>query len=344
MKPQQLLNADMATLARAMRAGFDWWCQEMVALLPGRGWRPGARRVGNHVLVTADDIALVDEQGRRISHDFRGEGADQPVLVPDHMCLVRRITLPALNRADLGSMLQLDGDRYFPMPAGSALFAAGPRQDIDGGMMAVDVAAMPLGRAQSLAARMAEHGIRPSSVRSVGEGGHDVDPRFDFLPSLRSAGLVARTHERAAYWWAIVGFLFVLNIFMIVWRDSAGVEALQRMVDDQRPAVMVAHRDVGQTRNVQIIAERAARKRQRNDALKMLAQVSEAVPDGAWVQRYAFEGNALRLTGYRQPDADVAGALRKLSLFVSVKSAQSDEAAAISTGQPFDLVAQLREN
>ena len=76
----------------------------------------------------------------------------------------------------------------------------------------------------------------------------------------------------------------------------------------------------------------------------MLAQVSEAVPDGAWVQRYAFEGNALRLTGYRQPDADVAGALRKLPLFASVKSAQSDEAAAISTGQPFDLVAQLREN
>jgi hypothetical protein len=333
MTPGDLLNADMATVGRALRAAIEAWREELAALLPRGGFGSGGGAEGPALFVEDGRARLV--RGGAFQDEGTGPSpAGLPVLVPATSGLVRTIELPRLGRADLVRLLDLEGERYFPMPAGAALYAVGP-SEVEGDRMRVAIAAMPLALAEPLAP------LAPAAVR-LADAARMPDPRFDFAPAMRARGLLGPVSTARRDWWLIVLFLIALNLALLVWRDAAEVDRLRALVDEQRPAAAVAQRIVHQMRAADRMTRAAAVRRRDTDAIALLADISRAVPDGAWVQRYAYEGRALRLTGYRLPDADVAGALRRLPRVASVKSAQADEAAGQGLGQPFDLVVALR--
>jgi len=270
-------------------------------------------------------------------------GQNVTVLVPSSAVLVRDIATPAMTSADLGRMLALNAERYFPLPGASVLISSAIRPERrEDGLMLTDLAALPLLRAEALAKAMTEAGIEPQAVRIAGDR-FAPDPRFDFLPAMQNSGLIGRAARSAQNWWIVVGVFAVLNLATMIWRDSADVERLQTLADQQRPAVAVAQRMATRIRSVDAIAHRAVARRGFFDPLAALARTTAAVPDGAWVQRYAWDGTTLRLTGYRASDTDVAGALRKAPGFTNVKSAQTDSMAETATGLPFDLVARMAD-
>jgi hypothetical protein len=329
MMLNQLLNADMATIGRAIRAGLRWWVDELRTLLPAG---IGAAR---EPALLVDPVGRLAPLGGRAAWDDKMPTRAQ-IVVPASTALLRAIELPAMSRRDLVAMITLDIERYLPLPAGSALIdAAIVGQAKPGGMIDVEIAALPNTVASEAIERFRTAGILPTQLRLAADGVPDA--RFDFLPAARAGGLVEPTHGAAAIWWALVGFLFVLNFAILVWRDEANVERMQTMVDAQSPAVQIARRVTRDMHQTDLIAHRAVDRRASHDVLGDLAVVSRAVPDGAWIQHYAWDGTLLRLSGYRAPDSDVAAALRREPRFASVKSAQTEALAEIGSGEPFDL-------
>lgn len=86
----------------------------------------------------------------------------------------------------------------------------------------------------------------------------------------------------------------------------------------------------------QLVAERDA-----NDPLGPLALTTIALPEGAWVQRYVWTGESLRITGYKAPGSDIQTALRRTGRFASLQTSVSDPTAEGGGGQPFDVSATL---
>lgn len=330
----ELLNSDLTTLTAEARRGFNWWIDELASLVP-----PSLRTFGtraSNALVWNGSHEITDAAGSALS-----PGANAAVLVPHDQVLVREVTIPAMTRADLTRMIDLSGDRYFPMPRESVLLTSTVQPHRrDDGTMQTDLAAFPIINAKVLADVLGSAAIIPRAIHLVGEDGR-ADLRFDFLPAMRAAGLVAGARNTGQIWWALVGIFAALNLATLVWRDTADVERLQALTEAQRPAVAVAQRMVARMRTLDAVARSGSERRGLDNPLQVLALVSAAVPNGAWVQRYAWNGAALQLTGYRARDADVAAALRRVPGFANVKSAQTDSIAETTTGQPFDLTVEI---
>ena len=323
MTLSDLLNSDVSTLSRLARDALDWWLQELRSLLP-----TGSRGRSGPVIVIDADNAI------------RAEGAVPPratVAIADDAFLERRISMPAMSANDIRQVVGLDSERYFPMPAGSIMVdAAIASRGAGDATMQVDLAALPLARAQLIAEAVAQAGIVPMQLVVARDGG-GVDPRFDFAPLFRAEGLIAARDNRAARWWAVVAFLFVANVAVLIWRDQARVDQVQAMVDAQRPSVDAARRISARLRQGERLAANAGLRRRTHDVLGDLAAIGSALPADAWVQRYVWDARSLRLTGYVAARSDLVPALRRVPGVASVKSSDGETVAETGASQPFDV-------
>ena len=338
MSLNSLLNSDLTTLIGNARGAYGWWIDELFALAPQtlRGWSTTKRKT----VIFDDDGRLTPSNpvDKASSSSWR----NAVIVIPQSAVLLRQVETPATTRAELSRALALNSERYFPLPSGSILLASAAQSvRNDAGTMQTDVAALPLACAARLAEALREADIVPQSVRIAGNY-QSADRRFNFLPAMRAAGLVDASDGNSRKWWLVVAAFALLNLAAIVWRDAAEVDRLQALVDAQRPAVGVAQRMAMAMQAMDASAHRAATRRGEQEPLRILAAATAAVPEGAWVQRYAWDGGTLRLTGYRARDADVATALRRAGRFANVKSTQTDSMAETVTGQPFDLAAEIR--
>lgn len=314
-----LLDADMATLGRWARSGWAWWTAELRALVPAALRRP-ARALDDFVAYRG---------GARI--EAVGRGGDT-VLVDPGLCLVRGVDLPPLAEADLQRLVQLDADRIFPMPAARLVVAA---QAGAGG--SVQAVAMPRDEAEAMLAALAQAGVTPARYAV---GAADGPAPIDLTRSLVEAGLVPPRRRVAAGWWALAAFLFALNLALLVWRDAQEVERLEALVAEQAPAVNAARSIANRIAGSQRQAAQLAERRRRQDAIGVLGAVTRALPAQAWVQRYAWDGRAIRLTGYKRDEADVIKALRGAG-FGDVRAASSVAIAEVPAGKPFDIGASV---
>lgn len=331
MDVKAILDADLTTVAGWLRSGAMWWVDELRGLLPARLTRRSAAFAA---------WVVYDGPGKLRRH---GEGSILPVLVAPELCLVRELDLPPLGEADLNRLVRLDADRIMPIPPERLILAvrADPAAPAPPGLRRVSVAALPRETAAALLAELAENGLQAASI-----GLADTDEpgvaAVDFTPALAEAGLIARPRVAAANWWALVVFLFALNVGLLVWRDAAQVQQLEELVESQTPAVNAARSIAKRIAATDRQAQELAGLRRRQDGLAVLAAATEALPAGAWVQRYAWDGSAIRLSGYKRAGVDVIGALRKSPRFADVRAANAEAVAEIPTGQPFDLTAVVK--
>ncbi len=86
-----------------------------------------------------------------------------------------------------------------------------------------------------------------------------------------------------------------------------------------------------------------AHKREQDDPLAALATLTRVMPAQAWVQRYAWNGEEMEISGYRREGADVIGALRKSGAYPRVQLGGTEAVAELPTGQPFNVTLSLRE-
>jgi len=326
MATNSLLDTDMATVASWFRSGFAWWMDELRAMLPA-ALRRRDHELHAYVLYRGTD-----------DWDKVGRGDTLPLLIDPALCLLRQMTLPPMGEVDLRCLVQLDADRILPMPASQLVIAAkaGPED-----RTVVTVAGFPRERAREMLAEMRAKGIAPARI-GVADARASGRMALDLTPGLAEAGLIEPVGKTAVGWWAIVAFLFALNIGLLVWRDVQEVARLEALVAEQAPAVNAARAIASRIANTQRQAQQLASRRSRQDAVAILAAVTEALPERAWVQRYAWDGSAIRLSGYKREGVDIIGALRKSPHFAEIRAGNAEAIAEVPTGQPFDLTATVK--
>ncbi|GEN99029.1 hypothetical protein NSE01_08620 [Novosphingobium sediminis] len=327
MNLSELLNADMTTLARMARSGFDWWVRELEGLLPAglvRGRNLTAWHRYEHGAVTPASRAGVDT-----------------LVIPHELCLVRTLSLPRLPLPDLAALIALDADRIMPVPADSIVIGIrtlGPADEAGAAvdMVRVQVGALPIVRAREIAEAAFAAGVSPARIGPLDAGGEQLD--FDLAPAMRAAGLLPPRPAAARFWWTVVAVLLLVNIGTAVLRDQQQVSRLQALVDAQAPALNAVRRIEDRVIGNAHLVKALNAKRTEHPPLRLMAAVGSVLPDRAWIQRFEWDGKTLHLSGYAAPGVNVVSALKASGLFASVRANRAEALAETETGRPFDLV------
>lgn len=341
MKLEALLNSDMTTIASWLRAGYDWWIGELRAMIPAR-WQSRPATLARYARFDAVRGLTLIDQGSEAGPVDSQTLPTPAILIPAALGLVRTITLPMLREPDLLKLVMFDAERIMPMPA-TAMFVAlrTVARLPEDRMLRVEVAALP--RKTALAAISAAQAAELQPV-VIGLADRDASDQigFDFTPALRAAGLIAAARSTAQIGWAIVAFLFALNLGLLIWRDRESVAQIEAQIALQAPSVNAARLILNRIEKGQNSAQSLIARRAQHDAVSMLGEVALRLPKQAWIQRLQWDGTALRLTGYKRREADVVAAFRASPLLADVRTANSDVSAELPVGQPFDLAARIR--
>ena len=316
------LDADLATVGRSLRAGVAWWLDELRDMLPARVSQRDRRL-----------RAYAAWDGGETLHQIGRRDAAPIVLVAPHLCLLRELELPPLGKTDLEQMVRLDADRILPVPAARLVLAVEVDRLRPGH---VTVAGLPLERAAQLAQVLADCGIAPRVVAVADPDNPDV-AAADLTPALHAAGLLAPHGAAARNWWLLAATLLVLNGALLIWRDLDRVAQLETLVAQQEPAVVAARSIAARIAAMQRQSVEVAQLRDGPNALSVLADTSQALPDGTWLNRYAWSGRTLRIAGFKREGVDVVASFRKAGSFRNVRSQSGEADAEVLTGQPFEL-------
>ncbi|MGL6043315.1 MAG: hypothetical protein ACRC1J_05275 [Sandaracinobacteroides sp.] len=330
---QGLLDADMATVGRWLRDGWQWWVGELAQMVPSRLRRLFGTRGVSIAVDPSGAPAELPARGSRAAFAFPADAA-----------LVRRLEVAAegLSGRKLREAVEAEGERLLPMPMANVVVASRivELRALDG-VALVDVAALPLAAARTLGETLVRAGIAPGLVTLAGdERDAEALPPLDFRGAMRARGLLLPQSRTAERWWAAVGVLVMLNLAVVVWRDMASVRRLEAEVAQQQPAVAIAQRLQRRIARLDRLAAEAAGLRGNREPLALMAHLAELLPPAARLQRFVLEGDALRIGGYKPREANLVPLLRASPVFAEVRTAGSASLAAIPAGSPFDI--QLR--
>jgi general secretion pathway protein L len=234
-------------------------------------------------------------------------------------------------------MLVLDIDRLTPFRADQVFVDVVFGQSGPGHAL---VAAIPRAEAMVAIEQAEAAGLE---VRALGVAGASAaEQAVDFLPRIYEAKALARPGGDRRLIWAVVAALALVDLGVAVGRDVGELNTLQAQVEAQKPVVArveAVRRQVlaEESRRADILSRRSA-----GDPLRLLDALTTAVPNGAWIDKLAFDGRSVRVSGYRQDQIDVAAALRASPLLTNVRSSGGDLLTRQAAGQPFDLTADLK--
>ncbi|MGV3510858.1 MAG: type II secretion system protein GspL [Novosphingobium sp.] len=321
----------MATLLGWARRGLDWWLTELSEMVPD--WvRQSLVRQRQTLIWDGRDGLKIAATGLSPTQDF----GQADVCLPASACLLRKVSLPPMSRSDLDAMIALEAERLLPLPADRMLIAAvQARGESQPGN--ATVAGVSREGIEGLLSLLRERGIVPTALLA-----EEASVRVDFLPAARSVGLFSSEPPTRLVWWSIAGFLIVLNLVTLVWRDVDKVDRLQSIVNERRPLAMGARRAAQRLEGRTLLVRAAIKRRRESDPLVQLAIVSKVLPADAWIQRFAWDGRTLRIAGYRRTSGDLVKAFRDTGRFEEVRNTGSEVQAALPVGQPFDITARAR--
>jgi hypothetical protein len=342
MKTGTILDSDMATLTRLLKDGTRWWIDELSAMLPS--WAQRERKAISGLIATYGtdgNLRLEGDSAPLSAADDGKAPRAATILIPESLCLIRNVTLPAMRRADMRKLVMLDLDRLMPFAFDTAYADASPTGSVAAdGKADVAIAALPKAQVKTIYTAAVDAGLAPSAIGIADESGGRL--RFDFLEGLKDDGFAAQTPSGASFWWWAVAALFALNVGALIFRDVERVSQLSTLVESQQPTANAARRLAQRIAGEETLRAELLNRRERENALAALAFVTRTVPSGVWIQRYSWNGETLRLSGYKQDNIDVVAALRKSGGFASVRASTSDVAAESTNGQPFDVTAEWR--
>jgi general secretion pathway protein L len=350
MTLQELLNSemDLASLAALARQGLAWWMDELTAMLPP-AWRERlSSRPRTWIEPRAAGGWRVWRDGRPVEGPSGAKTASLDrrsrigLLAPAGAVLLRETAAPRMTAADVRRMLSLDIDRLSPLAPDLIHYDMEVLERGEGeGAQRVVLGIIPRDGAARLLDRARADGFEPVALAAAAER-DDLPPRFDFLPQVLEAEGHPSGDRMRLYLWIAVAALILANLGVLVGRDIIDVARVQTMVDGQQPvvdAVMRLRRRVQteEARRVDLLA-----RGRRGDPLRMLNVVTQALPAGAWVQHLEWNGQSLRLVGFKRSDIDLAAAIRGSGAFTNPRTLASEPAAGPTPVRPFDVTADAR--
>jgi general secretion pathway protein L len=329
-----------ALLAQARRL-LSAWGAELAGLIPRR------LRLGSRPSLQAEPLSgggfRFSRQGRELSWSPPRAGRPTPATLrlPRGTVLASEASAPDASESDIVRMLSLDVDRLTPFDAAdvfTAISLAPTRAGAKGRRALVGV--IPRTEALDLVARARSAGLAPRAVMAADsrEGFPPLDFTEGMSPLLSPAG-----SGRTRLLWVLAALLAAIDLAAFVANDVASTRQLRAELAVLRPRLVVVQR-----LRSRVLAEEARRSeilaaRKRTEPLRVLDEVSRYLPDGAWVERFNWNGQTIRLSGYRREGVDVAANLRQAPDFADVRNAASDVGGGAAAGIPFDVSIQVRQ-
>lgn len=340
----ELLNADMKTLGRYLGEAARWWVSQLQQMLPptlAQGLFAARRTValsdkpGSYRLIHNGKTVVLDAQTR--THPLPVHLA-----LPREKILLRELVLPPLPLRDTRALVALDVDRLTPFQADTAYVDVMPIGRIEAtGQQKVRLAAAPRATIHQAIDDATTHGFAVQTV-GVDIAGDGSDICFDFIPMLEAQQHRIAHISPAQFWWSVALAMLLVNLGIAILLDISSLGRLRRQAEAARPGVTAA----------QTIQRRVAHEAQRrtdlmrmraiHEPLRPLGIITAALPEGAWVQHYSWNGEVVRLAGFRQEGVDVLSALRRAPNVLVARNTSTDIPARQGSSLPFDISITLK--
>ncbi|HEX4742634.1 MAG TPA: PilN domain-containing protein [Caulobacteraceae bacterium] len=331
---------DARSLLAQARRLLSAWGDELASLLPRR-LRLGSRPTLEAEPLPGDGFRFT-RRGRELSWAPTRVGRPEPVTLrlPRTSVLASETSAPDASESDIVRMLSLDIDRLSPFDAADVFTAISlaPGRAAAGGRRAL-VGVIPRTDALDMVIRARRAGLEPRAT--IATDARESFPPLDFTEAM-GASLSPAGAGRTRLLWVLTALLAAIDLAVFVAQDVTATRQARAELTVLRPRLVVVQR-----LRHRVLAEEARRgeilaDRKRTEPLRLLDEVSRYLPDGAWVERFNWNGQTIRLSGYRREGVDVAAELRQAPDFADVRNAASDVGGTAAAGIPFDVSIQAR--
>jgi general secretion pathway protein L len=343
MTLQELLNADVSSIGQWARQGFAWWIDELSTLLPAN-WRNWFSARARRLVEPAPPDGWRQWQNGRLLTPAQGQRAAKGgvgLILPADAVLLRRLEFPRVPLSDVRRMVALDIDRLSPL-AGDLVYhdVEIVERDAGDGKQAVMLGVTPRETAVRYLAEARAAGFEPMAIGAArGDGGAGY--RFDFLPALKASMGESDGGRVLLYWWAAVAVLLVLNLAGLVVRDMLDISRLRHAVDDQQTAVTAASQLQRRVQTEDVQRSTLIARQMQGDPLHVLDAVTRVLPPSAWVQRLEWNGQTVRVVGFKNSDTDLVAAFRASPVFINPRVASPQTAVKPGASPPFDITTDV---
>ncbi len=343
MTLQELLNADVGSIGEWARQGFAWWLDELATLTPA-SWRQRMSSRPRRIVEPTSTAGWRQWYNGRLLTEAQASKRrtdDVGLILPADAVLVRRLEYPRLPLNDVKRMVALDLERLSPL-APELIFhdVAVVDRDAGDGRQSVLLGVVPRMTAMRWLETARADGLSPVVLgAAIAEGSPDY--RFDFLPSVQAASGERNDKRLLRYWWAGVGGLLAANLAVLVIRDMIDVSHLRQNIDEQKAAVDAASQLRGRVQSEEAHRLDLLARQGLGDPLRVIDALSHAVPAGAWVQRLEWNGQTVRIVGFKTAEVDLLAALRASPLFINPRVATAETPAKPGVSPPFDITADV---
>lgn len=320
------MTIDSFRLKRLATDAWCWWRGEIAALIPA-GLAGLVRRLDHVLLVTArgENLALahISETGRRELGELALDGLDKRTAALELRALVgaaegrhdrvvlaldpvqslrRTLRLPLAARDTPGESVGYDLDRQTPFRADQVFFGVLPgKVDHKAGEFEVELELVRREGAEHLLAILAAAGLEVDRIETRPEG-----------PDLLPAGQRAQGGLLYPRLTALAAGLALVLAFAAWWLPLTRVEAALEATQSLERAARAEAMEVDRLRHeVSLIAERQAelfrRKREEPMLLGLLAEITRALPDTAFLIEFGYDGREVTLSGYADRASNAIG-------------------------------------
>jgi general secretion pathway protein L len=320
-----------------IRDFLTWWGQQLFSLLPARIVGNSATKadavlispVGDLGKEGAEAVALsvrrdgkVGQHGRfpcdadglqRLSRQLAGLPADLLLDLPEGFLLDKTLVLPAAVEADLDRVLRYEMDVETPFSTDEVYWnwQVDARDRVQGKIV-VTLALLPRARLGGLLALLRQYGVTPRGIVAPRSDGASV-----LLPLVHAGTSTVRPlwQRRRVLWGACLA-LALLAIALPFLRQSLALGAIDRRIAALRPAALQAQalqsRLDGTADGGDVILRE---RRDFADPLRVLAELTEALPDDTYLSDLLLKGHKLTVAGQSSSATRLIGILATNALF-----------------------------
>jgi len=280
---------------------FHWWTAQMRGLV--RSAQAASDRLPDALIVSIENPANAQPAGlllmRKVSvesilkpiaqaggHPAAAAGLPVLLRLPAGMVLTRTVTLPLAAARDLRTVLAFEMNRLTPFAAEELIWgisAVTPNRGLE--KISLRLSIVLRSQVEPLLAALARLSLTPQAIEA--EGGT--------IP-LAAGGSARRRLPRNLWGWAC-GLLAIACVILPFLRQQAALSAADRVI-----AAHSSSAQLGEAMRRQIGIANASRAaiaqaRRSGDALLVLAQLTDALPDGTWLNDLSLRAGDLTLDG-----------------------------------------------
>ncbi len=217
--------------------------------------------------------------------------------LPPETVLIRDVTLPLAAARQLASVMRFEMDRLTPFPADALYWGiSGMSTDRARGRLHLQLAFVLREPLEPLLQALAQQQLFPSFIEAPNGriALNAAAPRRSLLPAALPV---------------LCGLLALACLVSPFLRQQAALDAAARVIAQQQPAAQVAMNLRSRLSTAAFGRSAIAEAQRDGDAMQVLADLTDALPDGTWLDDLALKSGTFTLDGQSSDAAALIGRL-----------------------------------